>query len=82
MENKLTNENKECEVCGIEATNICYKCLMYTCDSCFKLVHNRKSKSNHKKDKIDYLVPIDTKCPNHPDVPLNLFCIDEKGILY
>ena len=82
MENNQNNKNKECEVCGKEATNVCYQCLMYTCDSCFKLVHNRKSKINHKKDKIDYFVPIDTKCPNHPNSPNNLFCIDEKGMFF
>ena len=71
MENNQNNKNKECEVCGIEATNVCSQCLVYTCDSCF-----------HKKDKIDYFVPIDTKCPNHPNSPNNLFCIDEKGMLF
>ena len=31
------------------------------------------------KKKIDYFNPIDTKCPDHPAVPINLFCLDEKG---
>ncbi len=32
-----------------------------------------------KKKKIDYFAPIDTKCPENEKVPINLFCIDEKG---
>ena len=33
----------------------------------------------HEKQSIDVFVPIDIKCPEHPSVPLNLFCTDEKG---
>ena len=33
----------------------------------------------HKKEKIDYFVPIDTRCPEHDGNNINLFCIDEKG---
>ena len=71
---------KLCEICDNEATSLCLKCVSYFCDKCFKYVHeNNKTKNNHKKEKIDYFVPIDTKCPDHPQVPINLFCIDEKG---
>ena len=38
-----------------------------------------KINSNHKKEKIDYYVPIETRCHEHPNVALNLFCLDEKG---
>ena len=42
-----------------------------------------KKNDNHKKETIDAFVPIDLKCPNHPKIPLNLFCLDEMGkILY
>ena len=38
---------------------------------------------SHKKETIDSFVPIDLKSPNHPKIPLNLFCLDEMGkILY
>ena len=50
------------------------------CDTCFKYVHDKKTKP-HEKEQIDLFVPIDIKCPEHPLVPLNLFCTDEKGNL-
>ena len=70
---------KECEVCGSDPTSICYTCFMYYCDSCFKISHAQKKKSDHKKSKIDPIVPIDTKCSKHPQNIIDLFCIDEKG---
>ena len=74
------NKNKKlCEVCEDEATCICYKCFIYLCDSCYKIVHIRKKDEQHKKEKIDFLLPIDTKCPAHPKVINNLFCLDDKG---
>lgn len=27
-------------------------------------------------------VPIDLKCQEHPDIPLNLFCVEEKGNIF
>ena len=70
---------KECEFCDLNATCLCFICKFYFCDSCFKMIHNKKMKSNHKKEKIDVYVPIDLKCPEHPDNALNLFCVEEKG---
>ena len=32
-----------------------------------------------KKEKIDYFLPMDMKCPEHNLNPINLFCVDEKG---
>ena len=79
MEEKQKNF-KYCDICESQATLLCLECLTnYYCDSCYKFVHDKKAKNNHKKEKIDYFVPIDTRCPEHPKVPLNLFCIDEKG---
>ena len=69
---------KECETCGVNATCLCFICNEYYCDSCFKMNHDKK-KSIHKKEKIDIYVPIDLKCQEHQNVPLNLFCLDEKG---
>ena len=37
-------------------------------------------KNNPKKESIDPYVPFDTKCPVYPNTPMNLFCVDEKGI--
>ena len=70
---------KKCEVCGINATSLCFQCIAYFCDSCFKLIHDKEINSGHKKEKIDLYVPMDLKCPEHPRVPSNLFCLDEQG---
>ena len=72
---------KECEVCeDREATSLCLKCYSYFCDTCFKCAHdNNKKKTNHIKEKIDYFVPVDTRCPEHKGNRINLFCLDEKG---
>ena len=43
------------------------------------MIHNIKENNNHKKEMIDNFVPIDTRCPEHQNVPLNLFCVDDKG---
>ena len=56
-------KQKKCEFCLIDATCLCYKCMIYFCDSCFKLAHNNDIKNSHKKDKIDYFAPLDTKMP-------------------
>lgn len=72
---------KNCEFCGTNATSLCFECLEYYCESCFKLIHEKQLKSQHKKENIDLYVPIDLKCPQHPNNANNLFCIDEKGKL-
>ena len=79
MEEKPKNF-KACDLCGAQAIFLCLECLAnYYCDSCYKLIHDKKEKNNHKKEKLDYFIPIDTRCPKHPKVSLNLFCLDEKG---
>ena len=75
-------ELKECEVCLERAVCICYKCMIYYCDSCFNLAHKKEIRQSHKKEKIDYYIPIDTKCPEHKLNVINLFCVDEKGNYY
>ena len=73
---------KECGICkDKEATCFCPQCFCYYCDKCFKFVHEGTKNAEHKKDKIDYFVPIDTHCSAHERNPINLFCLDEKGIL-
>ena len=81
MEDNNHKNFKLCEICDAEATSLCLECLSnYYCDGCYKLIHDKKKNSSHKKVKIDYYVPIDTKCPDHPKKQMDLFCIDEKGI--
>ena len=71
---------KQCDMCkGVEASSLCPQCFSYYCDDCYKPVHNRQNNKAHKKEKIDYNVPIDTRCPEHTTIPINLFCLDEKG---
>ena len=71
---------KQCDICrGVEATSLCPQCFCYYCDECYKPVHNRINNKNHKKESIDFNVPIDTRCPDHPGNNINLFCLDEKG---
>ena len=81
MEIKKYKE-KTCELCGELAKSLCLKCNSYFCDSCYKFVHEKKKNNNHQKEDIDPFVPFDTKCPEHPNVPVNLFCIDDKGKLF
>ena len=38
---------KECDTCESNASCLCFECKEYHCDSCFKLVHDKKKKSNH-----------------------------------
>ena len=76
------NQIKKCEICKEYATSLCMKCMSYFCESCFKYVHDKKENSQHKKEKIDYNVPIDTRCPDHSGNNINLFCLDEKGKIY
>ena len=78
MEN-IHKNFKRCEICKSDPTSLCLECLSYYCEGCYKFVHDKEENSSHKKEKIDYFVPIDTKCPDHPKNPINLFCIEEKG---
>ena len=71
---------KKCEFCRGDASSLCFKCMNYYCDSCFKIAHSKEETQSHKKEKIDYYVPIDLKCPEHNLIPMNLFCVNEKGI--
>ena len=74
---------KTCDICGdAEATSLCPSCFCYYCDVCHKAVHENTKNSQHKKEKIDYNVPIDTRCPEHEKIVINLFCVDEKGNIY
>ena len=71
---------KKCEICESDAQCLCYKCKMYLCDNCYKFIHQKKKNINeHKKEKIDFFVPIEIKCQEHPQDRINLFCVDDKG---
>ena len=74
-------ENKNCEICESLATNLCFKCLAYYCDSCYNLVHKKKENGGqHEKDNLNNnVIQIEIKCPEHKKYPQELFCIDEKS---
>ena len=80
MEVNNQNNFKQCDICKVEdAKSLCPQCFSYYCDKCFKCVHEKEKNNEHKKEKVDLFVPIDTRCPEHNNIPINLFCIDEKG---
>ena len=81
MEKNLSKTIKECEICNSNVNCLCMKCKSYFCENCYKIIHDLKKDSNHIKENIDPFVPIDLKCPEHPDNPMNLFCVEEKGKL-
>ena len=77
---KIQKNYKICDMCKVsEATSLCPQCFSYYCDDCYKPVHGKNENKDHKKEPIDYNVPIDSRCPDHDTIPINLFCIDEKG---
>ena len=78
MEN-IQKNFKICDICAKEATSLCFECIMYFCDPCYKLIHEKQKSNNHMKEQLDYYVPMDIKCPQHPKCLQNLFCIDDKG---
>ena len=77
--NEKTKFIKECELCNSNATCLMLSCNNYFCDRCYKLIHDIKNNSVHKKESIDPFIPIDIKYPEHQKDRLNLFCVDEKG---
>ena len=76
---KVEKQFKECEICYSNATYLCFECNNYFCERCYKVIHDIKNDPKHKKENIDPFIPIDLKCPNHPQDRMNLFCINEKG---
>ncbi len=71
---------KLCDICKSEAIFICLECICnYFCESCYKFIHDKEVNCKHKKEKIDYFFPIETKCEEHQNNQLNLFCVEDKG---
>ena len=74
--NQSKSKIKKCEICNSDPNSLCYQCISYFCEKRFKFVHDNQNNSQHKKEEIDPFVPIDTKCPDHSKIPVNLFCVD------
>ena len=66
-------------MCDSTATCLCFQCNNYFCENCYKIIHDLKKNTIHKKENIDPFIPIELKCPKHIQNPMNLFCINEKG---
>ena len=77
MEDKVIE--KICDICKETATNLCFDCSFYLCDSCFRFIHEKKRNLEHKKEDIDPYISIDINCMEHPKNQKNLFCIEEKS---
>ena len=74
---------KQCDMCkDTDAMSLCTECFSYYCDGCYKQVHGKKRNKDHKKESIDFNVPIDTWCTQHEKNAINLFCLDEKSNIY
>ena len=76
---KKVSSLKKCDICESDATCLCFTCINYFCEKCFKLIHDLKKGNHHKKEPIDPFVPFDLRCPDHSTIPNELFCLDEKG---
>ena len=74
----MEQKSKNCDICDTNATSLCFQCANYFCERCYKFIHDNKKNSNHIKEKIDPFIPIELKCPEHPTIPNNLFCCEEK----
>ena len=48
----------------------------------FYIYMKKKANLFHIKEEIDPFISIDIKCPEHPTVPMNLFCSREKSKNY
>ena len=79
---KININDKNCELCKELASNICCECCLYLCDSYFLFFHLKKENLFHKKEEIDPFIFIDIKCPEHPNIPMNLFCFKVKSNIY
>ena len=49
--NQKSSNIKKCEICENEATSLCFKCISYFCDSCYKFIHDKQNNSLHKRKK-------------------------------
>ena len=59
----MATKLKECEICLTNAMCLCDKCMTYFCDSFFNIVHKNERRKSHKKEKKDYFILMDMKCP-------------------
>ncbi len=70
---------KKCDICENDASSLCFDCIMYLCESCFKFIHEKEKNSTHKKEAIDPYITYNFKCKIHQLNQLTLYCVEEKG---
>ncbi len=73
------NEQKICDICKETATNVCFDCSFYLCDSCLEFIHKKKSNFQHKNETIEKMIPLLIKCEKHPKIPLTKFSKNENS---
>ena len=79
MDKAFSIKINECEFCNSKATCLCINCNNYFCENCYKIIHDLKKNISHKKENIVPFIPIELKCPNHPQDRMNMFCLNDKG---
>ena len=75
---KEKNIKKSCDLCKDIATKICFDCSLNLCDSCFDFLHKKKTNSEHNSETIESCASLNFRCPEHPTIQMNLFCVKEK----
>ena len=79
---KVTNVEKECDLCKDLVVKVCFDCSLYLCDSCFNFLHEKKTNLEHNSESIESFRSLNFRCPEHPTLPMNLFCVKEKSKKY
>lgn len=72
---------RHCDICNLEAKVLCNKCNKFFCESCSKFVHEKEFNKNHQIESITKYIQIENKCPEHPTIPMILFCTTDQGKL-
>ena len=75
---EIIEQKKLCDICKESATNVCFDCSFYLCDSCLEFIHEKKSNFSHKNEEIEELIPLIVKCEKHPKIPITKFSKDKN----
>lgn len=76
--------NDLCDNCGCDSGNVvtcyCPECNMSLCEMCDRIFHGRGKFRFHKREnpQDSKRTPRKTRCNEHTNVPLTLFCRDDN----
>ena len=76
---EIIEQKKICDICKEPATNVCFDCSFYLCESCLEFIHEKKSNFSHKNEEIEELIPLIVKCEKHPKIPITKFSKDKNS---